>query len=670
MDARKKIYLRLIQQQNRKKEAMHTMHTWRMPPAAISRAGRLSALVLIAILIVIMMTDGYLLAAPFAYITNGADDTITVVDVATNNTVTTFPAGGTPYGVATARDGSRVYVSVSSDYVILGRYAISVIDPLTQAAVATIDIEKEPAGIALNPSGTRLYVANPDDNAVTIVDTEQLKAVATVPVGIRPRGVAVRPNNARAYATNSGSDTVSVIDLTTRSVVATVPVGDEPWGIAVLPSGGRAYVANFFGESVSVIDLQTNTVTATIPTEGLPFAIACHPDSKKVYVGTSRGAIAVIDTATNTVAAIINVAERSDRINGLSLTSDGLRLYAAVAMTNKLVAVDTTSNTLITTITVGNDPVSLGQFITPNPEGEAGQTTATTLAFDSRAAAVESETTTGRVAVVPQDDWEGVSPAETPHGLRLSANTQTAVPGNTFSLIYEVTPSTVTGPVDLYLALTIPGDDTLYFLGQTGPFSIPVYRSGFVVTENEGGAVLPGFSLPSALPFGEYAFYAVLVRSGNSLWDFNDWASNLAFARLSFAALSPAQQPMAESLGTPSHFVKTFERSGGEVRIDETWGYAAQGKTASFVNGAFTGEHGLTESNPSAQPSRYSPQTYFFDMTARQIEALHGPPSSITEGAAPSSTFSASFPADKAYVYNGLLIGFREDMLVWVIAGN
>ena len=62
-------------------------------------------------------------AAPFAYITNAASETVSVIDTASNT------------------------------------------------VVATVRVSSGPIGVAVNPSGTRVYVANLTSNSVSVIDT-------------------------------------------------------------------------------------------------------------------------------------------------------------------------------------------------------------------------------------------------------------------------------------------------------------------------------------------------------------------------------------------------------------------------------------------------------------------------------------------------------------------
>src|SRR5271168_5377061 len=67
-------------------------------------------------------------------------------------------------------------------------------------------------------------------------------------------------------------------------------------------SGPFAYVANEISNTVSVIDTATNTVSAIVGVGSGPLGVAITPDGTKAYVANAgSNTVGVIDTATNTV---------------------------------------------------------------------------------------------------------------------------------------------------------------------------------------------------------------------------------------------------------------------------------------------------------------------------------------------------------------------------------
>jgi YVTN family beta-propeller protein len=145
-----------------------------------------------------------------------------------------------------------------------GDNTLSVINTATQSVVATITGLSAPLGVATSPNNTRLYVANSTANTVSIIDTATRTLIATVPVGNTPWGLASTPDGQQVYVSNNGSGTVSVIDTSTNAVTDTVTVGQQPTGVAITPNGLSVYVANKGSNTISVLQ----TLNAMSPTLG------------------------------------------------------------------------------------------------------------------------------------------------------------------------------------------------------------------------------------------------------------------------------------------------------------------------------------------------------------------------------------------------------------------
>jgi YVTN family beta-propeller protein len=89
-----------------------------------------------------------------------------VIDAATNKVVgMPIPVGKSPFGVAVTPDGSKVYVANEDDN------TVSVIDAATNTVVGTIPVGTIPQGVAVTPDGSKVYVANLIDNTMSVIAT-------------------------------------------------------------------------------------------------------------------------------------------------------------------------------------------------------------------------------------------------------------------------------------------------------------------------------------------------------------------------------------------------------------------------------------------------------------------------------------------------------------------
>jgi YVTN family beta-propeller protein len=301
-------------------------------------------------------------AAPYVYITNQGDDTVSVIDTANNTIAATIPVGSGPLGVAVSPDGTKLYVANAYE-----NATVSVIDTATNTVTSTVSVGGTwPYGVAVSPDGTRVYVAKTDNNTVSVINTATNTVTATVNVDGSPRGVVVSPDGKKLYVTNYDDACVSVIDTATNSVIATVNVGNYPCGIAVSPDGRKVYVTNTYDDdTVYVIDTVTNSVTSTVSVGYRPLGVAASPDGTKLYVANNGdNTTSVIDTATNTVTATVNVGNAPE---GVAVTPDGSKVYVTNYGSNNVSVIDTVTNTVSSEVTVGNRPIAIGKFIGPFP---------------------------------------------------------------------------------------------------------------------------------------------------------------------------------------------------------------------------------------------------------------------------------------------------------------
>jgi len=228
-------------------------------------------------------------ADAYAYITNYADNTVSVVDISDNTIVATINVGNGPSGVAITSDGNFVYITNNSDN------TVSVIstehnDTLTQP----ISIGNSPLGVAVDLSGDYVYVANYLDGTVSVISDSTV--TDTIAVGNGPYGVAIDPDGDYVYVTNNTDGTVSVINTADYDDIETITVGGGPIGVAVNNSNDYIYVANNTDATVSVISTSDYSVTATINVGNSPVSFGTFIGGKAPEAPSDLSATAVSES--------------------------------------------------------------------------------------------------------------------------------------------------------------------------------------------------------------------------------------------------------------------------------------------------------------------------------------------------------------------------------------
>jgi len=265
------------------------------------------------------------------------------------------------FGCTAIHSQTRAYVTNNADN------SVSVIDTTSNTVIATIPVGNSPSGIAAAPDGSHVYVRNQNEETISVIDTANNTAIPITISGLFGGGIpAVSPDSKSVYLPSEILDTVIVLDTATNAVKATIPVGAQPHAVAFTPDGSRAYVANQFSSDVSVIDTATMTVTGPpIPVNNARFLqleLAVTPDGRLVYVTGGGGTTTVIDTATNNTTLIAGPTDAPD----LAITPDGATIYLTDVRTRSLSIIDTATNTLhLDVIAVGSAPV----FLSITPDG-------------------------------------------------------------------------------------------------------------------------------------------------------------------------------------------------------------------------------------------------------------------------------------------------------------
>lgn len=189
-----------------------------------------------------------------------------------------------------------------------------------------------------NSSGKRVAVIPlPANDQLLIVDAETGVSLRTVNLGVLPVAAVIAQNGAVAYVTIFGGPkpksgelaakqccdpmaesvrvdtrgialpgTVARVDLVTGEVTNNIIVGRHPTGLVWDEKRARLYVANGNSDAVSVIDTRSNTLVGVIEIAPFrdrkigyaPTAVALSPDANTLYVALGGlNAVGVYDVA-------------------------------------------------------------------------------------------------------------------------------------------------------------------------------------------------------------------------------------------------------------------------------------------------------------------------------------------------------------------------------------
>lgn len=323
-------------------------------------------------------------AADRAFVVNGGDDDVTVIDTETEAVLgSDIPVGKTPERIAMSPDGTRAYVTNGEGD------TVSVIDTEANSVVATVDVGEYPIGVGVSPDGSRVYVTNAESDTVSVIDTATNEPVgAEIPVGVGPWDLAfTSEGGSKAFVSNYAS--VSVIDTGKEEVVGSaIPVGEAAHNIAI--SGTRAFVVSEMDGAVSVIDVEKEEVEgAPITVGNTPSGIAIAPKESLAFVSNAGdNTVSVIDVENEEVDETIE-SELGESPAGIAITPDGEHAYVANSVSGDVSVIEVgaevvaggfavsalgpvASGVVTPSIAVGNAPLDIAFTEVPGPGGEEG----------------------------------------------------------------------------------------------------------------------------------------------------------------------------------------------------------------------------------------------------------------------------------------------------------
>ena len=239
--------------------------------------------------------------------------------------------------IATSALFSVLILAAAVTFAVVCRRPSDATDPAatSRAVIATDEV----SALAVSPDGRRIYVGSWKHPVVSVIDTTSNTISRLIGVPQEPTGLAASADGAYLYV--SSENAVSVIATASNTVVgaAIADDGSTPHGIAVSPDGTHLYTADGLRATVTVRDAGTRSATATIPIgagDDMAVAVAATPDGRHLFA-TRAGEIAMIDTATSTVAA----RSAFDGIEGMVVAApDGRSVYAVSQFSSTLHILD------------------------------------------------------------------------------------------------------------------------------------------------------------------------------------------------------------------------------------------------------------------------------------------------------------------------------------------
>ncbi len=301
----------------------------------------------------------------FAYVTNGASDTVSILDIVHVRVDREIHVGQHPIAVAPSPARNEVYVL--NQGTAQGSGTVSVLNAEQNAVVATIAVRRSPTSIEIDKDGDLAYVANTGSNSVSIVDLKNRSEVGVIGVGEAPYALRLSPDGKSLVVANRGAGSVSIIDPRSRQLRKVISGCPGAADIAILPDSSKAFAACSAGHQVMAILLARSADSGALAREDAleamlqvgqaPVHLALKPDGGELFVSNSLSdSISEVITGTDDVIGAYLMGP--DPVRGL-VSADNSLVYECNFRSQEVAVYAIDDGKRALSIHVGDGPAAL-----------------------------------------------------------------------------------------------------------------------------------------------------------------------------------------------------------------------------------------------------------------------------------------------------------------------
>jgi YVTN family beta-propeller protein len=268
--------------------------------------------------------------------------------------IATIAVGDQPMYLAVDKKTNRIFVSNQADD------TVSVIDGATNKVLRTVRVGHYPNGVAVDFTTNTIYVANLTGGTLSIIDGTKF-TTSTLRLGSSPAKVAVNPSTHRVYVTLEDQlGFLKVVNGTKRKVEASIPLPPYPLSVAVDVDLNQVYVADFLcgcGE-ISVINGDTNQVTNTIDLVGasLVEGVAVDAEHELAYATDENKGFYIFDAPSGTLVGEVGDLDYPNEVAAIPGTTLAVGPDTGK---NRAVFIDSVTITVKKRVPVGKFPTGV-----------------------------------------------------------------------------------------------------------------------------------------------------------------------------------------------------------------------------------------------------------------------------------------------------------------------
>lgn len=303
-----------------------------------------------------------------AFIVNGAGNSLSVIDLASQEVKRTLPLSGIawPHHANINASKSRIALGVPGMDLSGGHGGmmgmpgkIVVISAITGEVIRSLDLPVMNHNAIFSPAGDEIWTSQMDSlGKVLVYDAATFVLKDSIPVDAMPQEITFSADGSMAFVANGMSNTVTVIEPATKAVMATIGVGMNPVG-AWPGSDNRMYVDNEEGQSISVIDVATMSVVETVLLGFTPGFAAYNAPLNELWVTDQTNGLVVYFQRMGGQWMNMGNIPTGAGAHAIAFTGNGSVAYVTNQLAGTVSVITTTTHAKLQDITVGTKPNGL-----------------------------------------------------------------------------------------------------------------------------------------------------------------------------------------------------------------------------------------------------------------------------------------------------------------------
>lgn len=198
---------------------------------------------------------------------------IAVVDIALGKKVREIVGGPETEGIEFSKDGKNIVITNEADNTVTVH---NIADGSLVKTIPTHEHGDRPRGIKASPDGKN-YIATLEYGNNFMVLDKDFNFVRTMPTGDAPYGVSYDAANKYIYVASNKAKLLEMFDAENFVKVKEVSTANRCWHFTFTPDNKQILLACGKSDAVLVIDAASFQVTSQIEVKNLPWGIVTYP---------------------------------------------------------------------------------------------------------------------------------------------------------------------------------------------------------------------------------------------------------------------------------------------------------------------------------------------------------------------------------------------------------